>query len=199
MSISAKLVKDLREKSGAGMMECKKALVEVGGDIEKAMDYLRKKGADIAAKKSTRDTGDGSVFSYIHPGNKVGVMVEVNCETDFVARNPEFLDMCKDIAMHIAAASPRYVSSDDVNQAILDKEREILTAQVAESGKPANIIQKIVDGRINKFYEEYCLLEQVFVKDTSKKVKDVLVEKIAKLGENMTVSRFIRYKVGEDE
>lgn len=197
MSISAQDVKKLREMTQAGMMDCKKALEETGGNFEEAMDYLRKKGTDIAAKKATRATAQGSVFSYIHPGNKVGVLIEVNCETDFVARNPEFLDLCKDLCMQIAASQPQYVSPEAVPEAVLAKEREILAAQVAESGKPANVIEKIVEGRIRKFYEDTCLLEQPFVKDTDKKVRDIVVEKIAKTGENISVARFVCYRIGE--
>ncbi len=198
MSISAQDVKKLREITGAGMMNCKKALQETNGNIDEAVDFLRKSGAALAAKKASRDTNEGAVYAYIHPGSKVGVMVEINCETDFVARNPEFTGLCKDIAMHIAAMSPKYVSIESVPEETVAKEKEILAAQVLETGKPANIVDKIVEGRIKKFFEDSCLLEQTFVKDSDKKIKDVLIEAIAKLGENMTVGRFIRYKIGEE-
>jgi elongation factor Ts len=199
MAISATDVKDLREKTGAGMMDCKKALTETGGDMEKAIDFLRKKGLSAAAKKSDRITSEGLVGSYIHMGGKIGVLLEVNCETDFVAKTPQFQDLVKDISMHIAAANPKYVRRDEVDPAELAREKEIYKDQARQSGKPENILDKIIEGKIEKFYGDVCLLDQIFVKDPEgkKKVGDIITEKIAKIGENISVRRFVRYQLGE--
>ena len=196
MSISASLVKELREKSGAGMLDCKNALVATDGNIEKAIDYLREKGLASAAKKSGRIASEGLVEAYIH-GGKIGVLVEVNSETDFVAKNDEFKQFVKDIAMQIAAASPKYVSREEVTEEELNHEREILKAQAVNEGKPEAIAAKIVEGRMEKFYEQICLLDQAFIKDPSVKIKDLLAEKVAKIGENIKIRRFSRFAVGE--
>ncbi|MBI1387493.1 MAG: translation elongation factor Ts [bacterium] len=196
--IPATLVKDLREKTGAGMMDCKKALKECDGDFEKAAKYLREKGIASAAKRSGRQTKEGVVFSYIHPGNKIGVMVEVNCETDFVARTDDFLALAKDIAMHIAASNPGYVTRDEVPADVVEAERDVLRGQAKESGKPEAVIEKMIEGRINKFYEQICLLEQPFIKDMNQTVEDLLKSVIGKLGENIQVRRFVRYQLGEE-
>jgi len=199
--ITASSVKSLREKTGAGMMECKKALVEAAGNEEQAIDILRKHGLASARKKEGRIAAEGAVGSYIHMGGKVGVLVEVNCETDFVARGEEFQQLVKDIAMHIAAAEPRYVSKDEVSAEDIDKEREIAGAAAKNDPKNANkpdqVIAKIVEGRINKFYEEAVLLDQPFVKDPAKTVGELVTEKVAKTGERITIRRFSRYKMGE--
>lgn len=195
--ISAASVKELRERTGAGMMDCKKALVETGGNLEKAVDYLREKGLAAAAKKSGRVTAEGLVESYIHGGGKIGVLVEVNCETDFVAKTDEFKSLVRDIAMQIAAAKPEYVSREEVPEKVIAKEKEILSAQAANEGKPEKIIQKMVEGRIEKYYKEVCLLEQPFIKDTDKTVQQLVTEKIAQIGENISVRRFVRYELGE--
>ncbi len=197
MEITANLVKDLREKTGAGMMDCKKALVETSGDFEKAVDYLRKKGIANASKKAGRATKEGSVSSYIHGEGKVGVLLEVNCETDFVARTEQFRKFVKDVSMHIAAASPQWVRPDEVPAEIIAKEKEIALAQMAASGKPAAVLEKIAEGKIKKFYEDTCLLNQVYVKDTSKTIEQLLKEQIAVLGENMSIRRFARFTLGE--
>lgn len=197
MAISAAIVKELRDKTGAGMMDCKKALEECGGNIEKAIDYLRKKGLQKVEKKSGRDTQEGIIQSYIHPGSRLGVLVEINCETDFVARTPEFIELAKDVAMHIAAAKPLVVERAQVAQEVIDKELEIYRGQAREQGKPENIIERVVIGKLDKFYQESCLLEQAFVKDPDKTIKDLLNEKIAKLGENMVIKRFVRFHLGE--
>jgi elongation factor Ts len=197
MSISAQMVKDLRERTGAPMMDCKSALTEANGDIEKAIDVLRKKGLSSAAKKAGRVATEGVVASYIHAGGKIGVLVEVNCETDFVARTDQFGELVKDIAMHIAAAEPRYVGREEVTSDDIEKEREILREQALASGKPAAVVDKIVEGRISKFYSEVCLLEQPFVKDPDTTVGDLITAKIAKIGENIKVRRFVRYRLGE--
>jgi elongation factor Ts len=199
--ISAAAVKALREKTGAGMMECKKALIEAGGNEERANEILRERGLASAKKKEGRVAAEGVVGSYIHMGGKVGVLVEVNCETDFVARGDEFQQLVKDIAMHIAAAEPRYVSRDEVTSGVLDKEREIALAQAKNDPKNANksdqVIDKIIEGRLNKFYEEFVLLDQPFIKDPAKTVGELITEKIAKSGEKITIRRFARYKMGE--
>jgi len=199
--ITANAVKTLREKTGAGMMECKKALVEAEGNEEQAIEILRKHGLASARKKEGRIAAEGAVGSYIHMGGKVGVLVEVNCETDFVARGEEFQQLVKDIAMHIAAAEPRYVSKEEVTAEAIDKEREIASAQARNDPKNANkpdqVIDKIVEGRINKFYEEVVLLDQPFVKDPTKTVGELVTEKVAKTGEKITIRRFARYKMGE--
>ena len=197
MEVTANMVKDLREKSGAGMMDCKKALAETGGDLQKAFDYLRQKGLAAAAKKADRVAGDGAVGAYVHAGGKIGVLVEINCETDFVARTSEFQSLLKDIAMQIAAANPRCVRREEVTVVDLDKEKEIYRRQALESGKPEKIVDKIVEGKIDKFYSEVCLLEQAFIKDQDKKVADVITDAIARLGENIQVRRFARFNLGE--
>ena len=199
--ITAAAVKQLREKTGAGMMECKNALVESGGNEEKAIDILRERGLASAKKREGRIAAEGIVGSYIHMGGKVGVLVELNCETDFVARGDEFQQLVKDIAMHVAAAEPRYVSREEVPADVLEKEREIARAQAKNdpkmAGKPEQVIEKIVDGRVNKYYEETVLNDQPFVKDPSKTVAELVTEKVAKTGERITVRRFTRYKMGE--
>ncbi len=197
MAISAKLVKELREKTGAGMMDCKKALVEVDGDLDKAVDFLRQKGLSAGSKKAGRVAAEGLVGSYIHGGGKIGVMVEVNCETDFVARNTDFQNFVKDVAMHVAAANPPYVSRDEVPGADLERERGVLRAQALEEGKPEKIVDKIIEGRISKFYKENCLLEQPFVKDTDKTVEEMQNELVASIGEKISIRRFSRFAVGE--
>src|SRR5580704_1062633 len=197
VNISATQVKELREKTGAPMMDCKQALTEAKGDMEQAVVVLRKKGVSVAAKKATRVTSEGSVASYIHAGGKIGVLVEINCESDFVARTEDFKELVHDVAMHIAAADPRYVSKEDVPADALDKEREIQLARALFEGKPPNIAERIVEGRMGKFYEEVCLLEQPFVKEATLTVGQLIKTKIAKLKENITISRFIRYKVGD--
>ena len=197
MEVSASTVKELREKTGAGMMDCKKALAETGGNMDKAIDYLRQKGLAAAAKKADRTATDGAVAAYVHPGGKIGVLVEINCETDFVARTTEFQGLLKDIAMQVAAANPRCVRREEVSSADLDKEIAIYRQQALESGKPEKVVEKIVEGKIDKFYSEVCLLEQSFIKDPDKKVQDVVNEAIARLGENIQVRRFARFHLGE--
>jgi elongation factor Ts len=197
MEITAQMVKQLRERTGAGMMDCKSALAETQGNMESAVDYLRKKGLAAAAKKAGRVAAEGAVGSYIHGGGKIGVLVEVNCETDFVARTEEFQELVKDIAMHVAAAEPRYVTREEVRSEDLDREREIYRQQALESGKPAAVVDKIVDGKIGKFYSETVLLEQPFVKDPDQTVGDLIIARVAKIGENIKVRRFARYKLGE--
>jgi elongation factor Ts len=197
MEISAGLVKELREKTGAGMMDCKKALLEVSGDFEKAVEYLRKKGIASAAKKAGRMTKEGAVTSYIHGEGKVGVLLEVNCETDFVARTEQFKQLVKDLSMHIAAASPQWVRPEEVPADVIAKEKEIAVAQMQASGKPAVVLEKIAEGKIKKFYEDHCLLHQVFVKDQNKTIEQLLKETIAALGENISVRRFARFVLGD--
>ncbi|NBI27391.1 translation elongation factor Ts [Chengkuizengella marina] len=197
MAISAASVKELREKTGAGMLDCKKALDEANGDIQKAMDILREKGLSAAAKKAGRVASEGVVESYIHAGGKIGVLVEVNCETDFVALTDDFQAFVKDIAMHIAASNPSYVSREEVSQDDLDREREVLKNQALNEGKPANIVEKMVEGRLSKYYEEYCLLEQQFIKDPDKTIADLVNEKVGTIGENISIRRFVRYELGE--
>ena len=197
MSISAGLVKELRERTGAGMMDCKKALSETGGDIEKAAVYLREKGLAAAAKKAGRIAAEGVVESYIHGGGKIGVLVEVNCETDFVAKTDEFRGLVRDIAMQVAAAKPEFVRREEVPTEDLEKEKEILRAQALNEGKPAKIVDKMVEGRIEKYYKEMCLLEQPFIKDTNMTVQQLVTEKIAKIGENINIRRFARFELGE--
>jgi elongation factor Ts len=196
MAISADLVKELREKTGVGLMECKSALQESNGDIEEAITILRKRGLASLAKKSGRDTKDGTIGAYIHNG-KIGVMVEVSCETDFVARNPDFQSLVKDIAMHIAASDPRFIRKEDVTADVMAKEREIYFEQAKATGKPENVLDKIVEGRMSKYYSEACLLEQPFVKDASLTIRDFIAGYIQKIGENIQVRRFVRYKLGE--
>ncbi len=195
--VTAGLVKELREKTGAGMLDCKKALTETNGDLEKAIVYLREKGLASAAKKSGRIAAEGAVGSYIHMGGKIGVMVEVNCETDFVAKNENFQAFVKDIAMHIAAANPTYVTVDEIPAEVIAQEREILTQQAINEGKPANIAEKMVEGRIKKMYKEVCLLEQEYVKDSSITIAEYLKNTIATIGENIVIRRFVRYQMGE--
>src|SRR6185312_9146452 len=197
MDISAGLVKELREKTGAGMMDCKKALAETSGDFEKALEYLRKKGIASAAKKEGRVTKEGAVASYIHGEGRVGVLVEINCETDFVARTEQFRQLVKDIAMHIAAANPQWVRLEEVPAEVLAKEKEIAIAQMQASGKPAAVLEKIAEGKLKKFFEDSCLMQQVFVKDPNKTIEQLLKETIATLGENMTIRRFARFVLGE--
>jgi elongation factor Ts len=199
MEVSANQVQELRTKTGAGIMDCKKALAESQGDVEKAVEYLRKKGLSAAAKKASRVASEGAVGSYIHGAGKIGVLVEVNCETDFVARNEDFQRFVKDIAMHIAAANPRYVSRSEVSADVVAKEREILEAQLKEEGKnqPADIVAKIVEGRLGKFYKEVCLLEQPYVRESDKSVETVLNEIVSKIGEKIEIRRFVRFQLGE--
>ena len=201
MNISAEMVRKLREETGAGMMDCKAALVEANGDVESARDVLRKRGLAAAAKKAARAATDGVVASYIHPGAKVGVLVEVNCETDFVAKTPEFQALVKDIAMHVAAASPAvalYVAKEEVPAATLEKEKEIYKAQAAAQGKPANVQEKIAEGKLKEYYATFCLLEQPFVKEPKITVGQLIQEKIALIKENIVVRRFARFRVGEE-
>ena len=198
MEISASMVKDLRQKTGAPMMDCKKALTESNGDFEKAITYLRQKSLATVSKKAQRVTTEGAIASYIHPGSKIGVMLELSCESDFVSRSNEFQEFTKNMAMHIAALNPLYISREDVQNEIIDKEREIYRSQAAESGKPEKVWDKIVNGRVDKFFSEVCLLEQSYIKDDSLTVKDVLNELIAKLGENISIRRFVRYQLGEE-
>ena len=195
--ITAALVKDLRERTGAGMMECKKALVEAKGDIADAEVVLRKHGIASAGKKASRATKQGLIGSYIHHGGQLGVLVEVNCESDFVARTDDFIELVHDVAMHIAAADPRYIKKEDVSEDVLAKEREIAHARAVLEGKPEKILDRIVEGRVAKFYEEVCLLDQPFVKEATLTVDQFVKTKIAKLGENITISRFVRFKVGD--
>ncbi|MGC2618521.1 MAG: translation elongation factor Ts [Acidobacteriaceae bacterium] len=195
--IDAKLVKELREKSGAPMGDCLKALQESKGQMEEAFVILRKRGMASAQKKASRSTNEGAVGHYIHAGGKIGVIVEVNCESDFVARTEDFQELLKDIAMHIAATDPRYIRREDVTTEDLDREKEIYRAQTAAMGKPANVVEKIVEGKMGKFYEEVCLLEQPFIKEQSLTIKDLIAQKVGKLGENITVRRFARFKVGD--
>ena len=195
MEVTADMVKTLRQQSGAGIMDCKNALKETKGDVEEAITFLRKKGMAKADKKSDRNTGDGAIGSYIHAGGKIGVLVNLQCETDFVANTDDFRDLLKDIAMHIAAAKPRFTSREDVTQDVLDQEREIFAHQARESGKPDNIIDKIVDGKMSKFYEENCLFDQTFIKDGDTTIQELIKQKIAKLGENITVGDFTRFEI----
>ena len=195
-TITADAVKQLRDKTGAGMMDCKAALTEAGGDMDKAVEILRKKGLASAAKRAGRATNNGLIGHYIHMGGKVGVLVEVNCETDFVARTEDFQTLAKELAMHIAAADPKYVKREDIPAEELEKEREIYRAQFAGSGKPANVIDKIVEGKLESYYSTVCLLDQPFVKQNDKSIKDLLTDQIAKIGENISIRRFSRYQLG---
>lgn len=196
VTISSDTVKELREKTGAGIMDCKRALADSGGDLEKAIDLLRQKGLSAAAQKASREAKEGLISSYIHGGGKIGVLVEVNCETDFVARNSEFQELVKDIAMQIAASNPSYVRREDVPADVLERERSIYKIQAKESGKPEHVLDKIVEGKVEKFYLETCLLEQSFIKDPSVTINDMVQQKIAKIGENIIVKRFTRYQLG---
>jgi elongation factor Ts len=197
MEISAKTVKELREKTGAGMMDCKNALKESGGDMEKAVEILRKKGIAKAEKKASREVKDGLIHAYIHPGDKLGVLVEVNCETDFVAKTDEFKDFVHNLAMHIAASNPISIDRETMPQDVVDREMRIYKEQAAESGKPENILEKIATGKMEKFYTENVLLEQAYIRDPEKSIKDYLTEVIAKIGENISVRRFVRYQIGD--
>jgi elongation factor Ts len=197
VEISAAMVKELRAATGSGIMDCKRVLAEAEGNYETAVDLLRKKGLAKAAKRAGRSTSEGLIYSYIHTGSKLGVLVEVNCESDFVAKTDDFAAFVKNIAMHIAAANPAGLASEDVDPAIIEKEREIYTAQMLEEGKPEKMIAKIVDGKIEKFYKEVCLMSQQYVKDPQKTITDVLKETIAKIGENIQIKRFVRFQIGE--
>jgi elongation factor Ts len=197
MAITAALVNELRQKTGAGMMDCKKALEETSGDLEKAVDVLRKKGLSAAAKKAGRIATEGTVSSYIHAGGRIGVLVEVNCETDFVSGNEIFQNFVKDLCLHIAANKPAYVSPEDVPTDVLEKEKEIAKDQAKQSGKPEAVLGKIVEGKISKYYDEVCLLNQSYLKDPDKKVSTVVQEMVAKIGENVKVRRFVRWELGE--
>ncbi len=197
-NVSAAAVKELRERTNAPMMDCKKALDEAKGDMEQAIVVLRKRGIASATKKAARTTNEGSVSSYIHAGGKIGVLVEINCESDFVARTDDFKELLHDVAMHIAAADPKYVRREDVTAEDFDREKEIYRAQAAQTGKPANVVEKIVEGKMSKFYEEVCLLDQPFIKEQSINIGQMIAQKIGKLGENITVRRFARFKVGEE-
>lgn len=196
-AITAEAVRELREKTSAGIMDCKRALAETEGDMEKAVLFLREKGLAAAAKKATRGATDGLVSSYIHAGGKIGVLIEVNCETDFVARTEEFQDLVRDLAMHVAASAPVYVSKDEVPESALETERSVFRAQAAESGKPANVVEKMVEGKVQKYYTDVCLLEQAFVKDPQRSVGQLVTDAIAKIGENIVVRRFARFQLGD--
>jgi elongation factor Ts len=197
MEISAKLVKELRDRTGAGMMECKKALIETKGNLAEAEIYLRKAGITKAGSKATRTTRQGTIGSYIHPGSQLGVLVEVNCESDFVARTDDFQQLVKDLAMQVAAADPQFIRKEDVTPEALDKEKDIQRARALQEGKPEKMVDKIIEGRLAKFYEEICLYEQPFIRENSTTIGDLIKAAIAKLGENISVSRFVRFKVGE--
>lgn len=197
MEIKASMVKDLREKTGAGIMDCKKALNETGGDVQKAIDFLRRKGMAEASKKTGRVSTEGIIGSYIHPGERIGVLVEINCETDFVAKTPDFVAFAKDMAMHIAAANPLYLKREGVPKEIVEKEKDIYRTQALDSGKPENIIARIVDGKMAKYFSDVCLLEQSYVKDPDLSVKELVDTIVAKVGENISVRRFIRYQLSE--
>ncbi|MBC3536511.1 translation elongation factor Ts [Megasphaera hominis] len=197
MAITASMVKDLRTKTGAGMMDCKKALAAVDGDMDKAVDYLREKGLAAAAKKASRIAAEGLVYSYIHGNGRIGVLVEVNCETDFVAQTDDFKNLCKDIAMQIAAAKPAYLMREEVPEEVLEHEKEVLRQQALNEGKPEKIVEKMIVGRIEKFYKENCLLDQEFIKDGDKTISQVINEHIAKIGEKIDIRRYTRYELGE--
>jgi len=197
MNIDAKLVKDLRDKTGAGMMDCKNALVESNGDLERAIDNLRKSGAAKAEKKGTRDTKEGIIYSYIHAGGRLGVLLELNCETDFVAKTEGFSELAHNLAMQIAATNPISLDKETIDAKLVSREKKIFTEQAKEEGKPDDIIPRMVEGRLNKFFQENCLLEQTYIKDSDKKIKDVLTESIATLGENISLNRYTRFAIGE--
>jgi len=197
MAIDANTVKQLRDKTGAGMMDCKNALTESNGDIDAAVDFLRKSGAAKAEKKGSRETKEGLVYSYIHAGGRLGVMIELNCETDFVAKTDGFVELAHNLSMQIAATNPIALDKDSVSDKIISKEKEIYTDQAKSSGKPDNIIEKMVEGRLSKFFQENCLMEQAYIKDSEKKINDLMTETIATLGENITISRYTRFAVGE--
>jgi len=198
MSSLSALVKELRGKTGAGILDCQKALQDTGNDVEKAIDLLRQKGLAAAQKKVGRETKEGIISSYIHSGSKIGILIEVNCETDFVARNEEFQAFVKEVALQIAASHPLYVKREDIPEDVIEREKNIYLAQMKESGKPESAWEKIIKGKLEKFYQEQCLLEQAFIKDPSISIQDLLSQKIAKLGENLTISRFTRYQLGQD-
>ena len=197
MNVDAKLVKDLRERTGAGMMDCKKALVESKGDLDSAIEFLRKAGVTKAEKKSVRDANEGLIISYIHHGSKLGVLLDIGCETDFVPKTEGFEELANNIAMQIAATNPIAISKDDLSSDLIDKERDIYTEQAKSTGKPDNVVKKIVDGKIEKFIEENCLINQSFIKDPDVKIGQLIQEAIAKLGENITINRFVRFALGE--
>jgi elongation factor Ts len=197
VEVTATQIKDLRERTGAGMSDCKKALVEVGGDVDKAIDYLRAKGLAKAAKKAGREATEGAVVSYIHGGGRIGVLVEVNCETDFVARNEDFVAFTKEVALQIAAMNPMFVRKDEVSPDVVDKEKAVLIAKAKESGKPEAIAAKMVDGQISKWMKEICLMDQPFVKDPDKTIEQIQQELVAKIGENIKIRRFVRFELGE--
>jgi elongation factor Ts len=197
-AISSEQVKKLRDQTGAGMMDCKRALEETGGDMDKAVEYLRKKGAAVASKRGDRETNQGVVECYIHAGGRIGAMVELNCETDFVAKTPDFKQLAHDIAMQIAAMNPLYVSRDQIDQSVIEKEVEIYRQQAVNEGKPANIAEKIAQGRLEKYFEEVCLMEQSFIKDSGKTIKDLLDEATGKVGEKVAIRRYMRFQLGED-
>lgn len=199
MIIDAKTVKELRDKTGAGMMDCKNALKDSDGNIEKAVDYLRKTGIAKAEKKGSRDTKEGIIYSYIHAGGRLGVLIELNCETDFVAKTNGFIELSHNLAMQIAATNPIALDRESIPESVISREKEIYAEQAKSSGKPENIIEKMVDGRMNKFFQENCLMEQAYIKDSEKKVLDLLTESIATLGENITISRYTRFAVGESD
>ena len=199
MNIDAKRVKELREKTGAGMMDCKKALVEAKGDIELAIDNLRKAGVAKAAKKSSRSAKDGLIYSYIHHGGRLGVLLDIGCETDFVAKTDGFIDLARNVSMQIAATNPISINREDVSESVIAREKNIYTEQAKSTGKPDNVVEKIVEGKMNKFFQESCLMEQVYIKDSDKKVKDLVTATIATLGENITINRFSRFAVGETD
>lgn len=196
MHITATMVKELRDMTGAGMMDCKKALVETGGSIKEAIKYLREKGIAKASKRADKVTQEGIISSYIHTGCKIGVLLELNCETDFVARTDEFIALAKDICMQIAATDPTYISRDDVTEDVIEEEKEIYIKQAKESGKPENIAEKIAEGKLNKFFSEVCLLEQPFIKEAEQSIEGILKSAISKIGENITIGRFVRYQLG---
>jgi elongation factor Ts len=199
MSIDAKTVKELRDKTGAGMMDCKNALKDSDGNIEQAIDYLRKTGITKAEKKGSRDTKEGIIYSYIHAGGRLGVLIEVNCETDFVAKTDSFVELSHNLAMQIAATNPTALERESIPESVISREKEIYADQAKSLGKPENIIEKMIDGRMNKFFQENCLMEQAYIKDSEKKVLDILTESIATLGENITISRYTRFAVGESD
>jgi len=199
MAISAQMVKQLRDKTGIGMMDCKRALEETDGDMDRAVEWLRKKGKASAQRRSDRATKEGVIFAYVHPGDKLGVLVEVNCETDFVARTDEFKQFAKDVAMQVAAMSPMVVRQEDLPEDVLDREKEIYRTQALNEGKPEKVVDRIVEGRLGRFYQEACLLDQPFVKDSERTIRDVQTELIAKIGENITIRRFARFRLGGDE
>ena len=195
--ITAAMVKELRGQTGSGMMDCKRALQETDGDVKKAVDYLRKKGLAKAQKRAGRATSEGVIFPYIHPGSKLGVLVEINCESDFVAKTEDFLEFAKNIAMHVAASNPAGLSPEDISEDVVSREREIYRAQALEQGKPENIVDKIVDGQVQKFYKDSCLMSQPYIREPKKTVQDILTEAIAKIGENIQIRRFARFHIGE--